>query len=172
MLRKLGFLVYRSLMFFPGETADRLRVFFLKLALAVHVSDLWVRYGVHISGYRNLRLGDHVSINPNCFLSCEGGLEIGDYVSIAHGVSILTTEHSYEDSSVPIKYQPILPGAVRIGNNVWLGAKVTILAGVTIADGTVIAAGAVVTKDVLEENTIVGGVPARFIKGRFIESGS
>ena len=39
----------------------------------------------------------------------------------------------------------------------------TILPGVTIGDGAVIAAGAVVNKDV-EPNTVVGGVPAKFIK--------
>jgi len=52
---------------------------------------------------------------------------------------------------------------IHIGKNVWIGANATVLAGVTIGDGAVVAAGAVVTKDV-QPNTIVGGVPAKFIK--------
>lgn len=40
---------------------------------------------------------------------------------------------------------------------------VTILPGVTIGRGCTIASGAVVTKDV-EENCLVGGVPAKLIK--------
>ena len=61
-------------------------------------------------------------------------------------------------------FQPI-----HIGKNVWLGANVTVLPGVTIGDGAVIAAGAVVTKNV-QENTIVAGVPAKFIRNIKLES--
>lgn len=57
---------------------------------------------------------------------------------------------------------------VTIGNDVWIGHGVTVLAGVTVGDGAVIAAGAVVAKDVAPY-TIVGGVPARFIKRRMSE---
>ncbi|MDP5360932.1 MAG: chloramphenicol acetyltransferase, partial [Paracoccaceae bacterium] len=45
---------------------------------------------------------------------------------------------------------------------------VTVTAGVTIGTGAVIGAGAVVTRDV-DPYTVVGGVPARFIKRRFSE---
>lgn len=55
---------------------------------------------------------------------------------------------------------------VTIGHDVWIGHGVTVTAGVTIGTGAVIGAGAVVTRDV-EPYTVVGGVPARFIKRRF-----
>ena len=55
---------------------------------------------------------------------------------------------------------------VTIGHDVWIGHGVTITAGVTVGNGAVIGAGAVVTKDV-DPYTVVGGVPARFIKRRF-----
>ena len=57
---------------------------------------------------------------------------------------------------------------VTLGHDVWIGHGVTITAGVTIGTGAVVGAGAVVTKDVAPY-TVVGGVPARFIKRRFSE---
>ncbi len=58
---------------------------------------------------------------------------------------------------------------VTIGHDVWIGHGVTVTAGVTVGTGAVIGAGAVVTKDVAPY-TVVGGVPARFIKRRFTEA--
>ena len=99
-------------------------------------------------------------------------LKIGKFCSIGGGVNILLGgEHRTEwittypfdvlmgEAETPSK------GDVTIGNDVWIGDFVTILSGVTIGDGAVIGAGSVVTKDVAPY-TIVGGAPAKFIKGR------
>lgn len=59
-------------------------------------------------------------------------------------------------------------GDIIIGNDVWIGYEAVIMAGVTIGDGAIIGARAVVTKDV-SPYTIVGGIPAKFIRKRYSE---
>ena len=54
---------------------------------------------------------------------------------------------------------------VRISDNVIIGANAVILEGVKIGKNCVIAAGAVVTQNI-KANSVVAGVPARFIKIR------
>ena len=54
---------------------------------------------------------------------------------------------------------------VTIGDSVLVGANAVILEGVRVGRNAVIAAGAIVTKDV-KANTVVAGVPARYIKQR------
>ncbi len=54
-----------------------------------------------------------------------------------------------------------------IENDVWIGTRAIVLDGIKIGNGAIIAAGAIVTKDV-DPYAIVGGVPARLIKYRFL----
>jgi acetyltransferase-like isoleucine patch superfamily enzyme len=119
--------------------------------------------GVYLRHTERLRIGDHVSIHPMSYLDADGGLEIGSDVSIAHGTTIMTTEHDYEFSGGTMRDVPVKPAAVKIGNDVWIGAGVKILAGVNIGDHVVVGAGAVVTRDIPSDSIAVG-VPARVVK--------
>ena len=108
---------------------------------------------------KNIHVGENVFINACCHFQDHGGVTIGDGCQIGHNVVFATLNHGLQPEERGITY----PAPIVLGKNVWVGSNSTILQGVTIGDNAVIAAGAVVTKDV-EAGTIVGGVPARFIK--------
>ena len=109
-------------------------------------------------------------------------LKIGKFCSIACGAKFLFNSANHTMRSLSTYPFPIFyeewehgiwadkawdnKGNIVIGNDVWIGYEAVILAGVTIGDGAIIGARAVVTKDV-PPYTIVGGVPAKFIRKRF-----
>ncbi|MCK5022759.1 MAG: hypothetical protein KAS04_01165 [Candidatus Aenigmarchaeota archaeon] len=88
-------------------------------------------------------------------------IEIGQYVNIGGNVSI--SDHNFH----PIRPQDrrnndttkIQARSVKIGNDVFIGARCIILKGVTIGDGAIIGAGSVVTNNV-PERTVAAGNPA------------
>lgn len=111
-------------------------------------------------------VGKEVYIGPGLVLSmmnsdnsCE--LEIGDRVSIGPRVSIILSSDA-NNSTLNDIFPPIR-GKICIANDAWIGAGVIILPNVNIGSRAVLAAGAVVNSSV-EENTMVGGVPAKVIK--------
>jgi acetyltransferase-like isoleucine patch superfamily enzyme len=89
-----------------------------------------------------------------------GGLIIENDVSIGHGSTILTTEHDYMQTELPMRNAPLIKKPTHIKRDVWIGCHVTVLAGVTIGEGAVIGAGAVVTKSI-PDYAIAVGVPAQ-----------
>ena len=108
---------------------------------------------------KNTHIGERVFINSGCKFQDQGGIFIGNDCLIGHNATLCTINHNPDpDHRGDMTFMPIY-----IEDKVWLGANVTILPGVTIGEGAIVAAGAVVTKDV-EPRTVVGGVPARFIK--------
>ena len=111
--------------------------------------------------------------------------KIGKFCSIGPDTRIGLGKHPVKDfvSTHPAFYSPrnaagfsfsnrnkfVETERVIIGNDVWLGQSAIVCDGVRIGDGACIAAGAVVTRDVAPY-TIVGGVPAQFIRYRFPEN--
>jgi len=121
--------------------------------------------GVYIIRPENLELGSNISIHPMCYLDSTGGILIGSDVSIAHGTTIMSTEHNFDDLNRNIKDQGCKSIKTIIDCNVWIGAGCRILAGSTINKGSIIAAGAVV-KNTVQRFCVYGGVPAKLIKER------
>lgn len=114
---------------------------------------LYINYGKHT------KIGKNVFINFDCVFLDLGGITIEDGVLIAPKVSLLSEGHPTE----PENRQALVPKAIHIKKNAWIGANATIMRGVTIGENAIVAAGSVVSKDV-PDNTIVGGVPAKIIK--------
>lgn len=108
---------------------------------------------------QNTTIGLRTFINMGCKFQDWGSIVIGNDCLIGHNCTICTVNHSKD----PNRRGDMSCSPVKVGNKVWIGANVTILPGVTIGDGAIVAAGAVVAKNV-EPNTIVGGIPAKFIK--------
>jgi acetyltransferase-like isoleucine patch superfamily enzyme len=110
----------------------------------------------------NLTIGDHSIIGVNAMLDFREKISIGNNVNIGDNLKIFTMEHDIDDPEFGATR-----GQVNIEDWVYIGAGVTILPGVNIKEGAVVATGAIVTKDV-PAWTMVGGIPARFIKERKI----
>lgn len=113
-----------------------------------------------------LKLGHYVSIGHNCFLQCNGGITIGDYVCISRGVSLITgqlqTDNYLRDAVGKNRTHVTKP--IVIGSGTWIGLNSIVLGGVTIAPDCIIAAGSVVTKSCLTPGCLYGGVPAKLLK--------
>ena len=90
----------------------------------------------------------------------------GSKISVAEG-AILSFGNNFTCTAETTDYNNNVinaPKSIVIGNNVWIGCRSIIMKGVNIAAGTVVAAGSIITKDVLEQNCIIGKNPIQVIK--------
>jgi acetyltransferase-like isoleucine patch superfamily enzyme len=101
-------------------------------------------------------------VGPGSILVARESVVIGNGTKIGEHVTVRDGNH---DHSVPLREMKFTASPVRLGEDVWLGAKATVLAGVAVGGGASVGAGSVVTKDV-EPGSKVGGVPARPLGSR------
>ena len=114
------------------------------------------------SGAKNITIGRNTFINTcTRFGVPESPVIIGDEVRVGPRVAFETVNHGLVH--IEGKGRGTFTKPIIVEDKAWIGAGAIITQGVTIGEGAVIAAGSVVNKDVAPM-TIVGGVPAKFIK--------
>jgi UDP-2-acetamido-3-amino-2,3-dideoxy-glucuronate N-acetyltransferase len=121
------------------------------------------KIGTFVEIQKNATIGKNCKISTHTFI-CEG-VHIEDDVFIGHNVTFIndkipraTTENGGLQTEADWK---VVETFIKRGASI--GSSATILCGVTVGENAMVGAGAVVTKDV-PANTIVAGVPAKFIR--------
>lgn len=114
-------------------------------------------YKLKKSGFRfgknfNIEKGANIDRAFCNIISC------GDNVTLAKDVYILAHDASMKKFIGKTKVGP-----VKIGSNVFIGARTVVLPGVKIGDNVIIGANSVVTKNI-PSGELWAGCPARFIK--------
>ena len=118
----------------------------------------------HLSKYGiGLQMGNNSAIGDFTHFGASGGIEIGNDVIMGSYISFHSENHNFSDNSKLIREQGTTNKGIKIGNNVWVGAKVTFLDGCKIGNNSVVAAGAVVNGG-FPDNCVIGGIPAKILK--------
>ena len=124
---------------------------------------------LHVYNFRDLPragiwIGDDCLIGEFNVIRGQGGVRIGNRVYTSPMVQLVAVNHVFDDPSRPFIDQGITAEGITVEDDVWIGSGAVITDGVTVGKGAVVAAGSVVTRDV-PPHTVVGGVPARVLRG-------
>jgi len=135
-----------------------------KILKTVASNIIWYKWRIRMLRWCGFIIGEDVYIADGLIiveeLSDRGNVVIGDRVSIAPRVTIITSSHP--NNSKIRSFVPTPRGKVVIESDAWIGAGAIIMPNITIGEGAVVGAGSVVTRDV-DKYTIVAGIPARVI---------
>ena len=120
-------------------------------------------FNLYRRGLGGLVVGRECFLGDECLLDLAETIELGDQVTLAERVLVLTHMNvGYADHPLQAPFPPVA-APVRLESGCFVGANVTVLAGVTIGREAFVAAGSVVTESV-PPRTLVAGSPARPIR--------
>lgn len=114
----------------------------------------------------SLTIGDDSTAEQGLHLVCSSRVTIGNCVTFAPRVTIVDTNHPYEDVSDPSSIGARLEDTdsfVEIKDQAFLGTNVVVLPNVVIGKYCIVGANSVVSKS-LPDYTVCAGSPARPIK--------
>lgn len=111
-----------------------------------------------------LVIGNNLSMNRNCSISCSESIIIGENCLIGWETNIRDSDgHNIYDITSNEQLNSS-DASVVIGYHTWLAAQVDILKGVHLSNDTVVGYNSCVTKSFNESNILLAGYPATIKK--------
>jgi len=146
---------------FHGWRRALLRLFGARIGRGAHVYPscrIWAPW--------RLRMGEHSCLADRVDCYCVDRIDIGAHAIVSQYAFLCTAGHDIGDPGMALTTAPI-----RIGRGAWVCADAFVGMGVEVGEGAVIAARGVAVRNV-DDWTVVGGNPARFIKRRELRTGT
>jgi acetyltransferase-like isoleucine patch superfamily enzyme len=105
-----------------------------------------------------LQLKGRNLLQAGCSLHCAQEVTVGHRAVLSEYATVVDSSHHF---STPDRWflDNVRTGPVRIGDEVWIGAKATVGRGVTVGDQSVVSANSLVVRDV-PPGHLASGVPA------------
>jgi maltose O-acetyltransferase len=163
ILRKVCFVVIRNFIntFLKGPRFFKLkRIFFNLIGITVGVNAKIVA-PLHINSEAKLEIGEECWIGRDFTIDGNGEVYIGNNCDLAPEVIISTGSHTIGNKDR--RAGDGINHTTKIGDSTWIGTRCTIIEGSSVGNSCVLGSCTLVNKDI-EENMLVGGVPARLIR--------
>lgn len=168
-MKKLRDLIGKLFYYYPSKLINKLGHLYYESQIQGDVSTVHLKGRMSIQWPNRLIVGRNCCINDGCLMQCQGGVRLGDNVTISTGAMILARQYKMSnwreqcDREEPDRAHEEKP--VFLNDHTWIGAGAIVLPGVQIrGKGVVVAAGTVVTKDVNEDYVLVAGSPMHIMK--------
>ena len=131
--------------------------------------DVWLHASPSAPGSTEvtLQVGSNSLIGRRAHITAKNLVSIGEDAIISAGVLIQDHGHAFDDVTLPIRLQGIVPGGrIRIGKGCWIGQGAAIVCPegeLVLGENCVIAANAVVVKSA-PPFSVIAGNPAKIVK--------
>ena len=145
------------------DTKTRLKRYYMMLRIFLYADGYDRGKYLKMNKYFK-KQGEHCYFQPWNFGTEPHLISFGDNVHVTSDVRFITHDNTakmfaYMDHVDEYQYRY---GEIKIGDNVFIGARTNILYDVKIGNNVIIGAGSLVNKDI-PDNCIAGGVPARIL---------
>ena len=124
--------------------------------------DFQVTHDAIIKDLWGISVGNHVFVGNGTVIMGSGTIDIEDEVQLAPHVILISGNHTSMNGS--FRYGKGDSGHIHIGRGAWVAGNSTVQKDSALPANSVLSANSFLNKCFTDENSIYGGVPAKFIK--------